>query len=119
MFITSSSSLFAFFMDLGIFGPLRLLSLPSWLQPQLFLSVSEMAELRSHGIKIPIFFPINANGIVVVSGLRLSIRFSLKASAIWIEREIFHPEIGLLVQTLHETYKLTEYGHVVWEFGTR
>jgi hypothetical protein len=79
--------------------------------------VFEMAELCSHGIGIPILFPIDAEGIDVVSRLHLSIRFSLKASTIWIEREIFHPDIGLFVQTLHETSKLTDNGNVVWELG--
>jgi hypothetical protein len=74
-----------------------------------------MAELRSHGIGVPILFPIDAQGIVVVSYLHLSIRFSLKASIIWVEREIFHPDTGLLVHTLHETSKLADNGNVVWE----
>jgi hypothetical protein len=72
-----------------------------------------MAEFRSHGIIVPILFPINAKGIVVVSCLHLSIRFSLKANTIWVKREIFHPDTGLLVQTLHETSN----GNVVWELG--
>jgi hypothetical protein len=72
-----------------------------------------MAEFCSHGIRVPILFPIDAEGTAVVSGLHLSIRFSLKANTIWVEREIFHPDTGLLVQTLHETSN----GNVVWELG--
>jgi hypothetical protein len=79
--------------------------------------VSEMAELRSNGIGVPILFPIDAAGIAVVSCLHLSIRFSLKDSTIWVEREIFHPDNGLLVHTFHETSKVTDNGNVVWEFG--
>jgi hypothetical protein len=79
--------------------------------------VSEMAELRSHGIGVPIIFPIGAQGIVVVSELHLSIRFSLKASTIWVEREIYHHDTGLLVHTFHETSKVTDNGNVVWELG--
>jgi hypothetical protein len=75
--------------------------------------VSEMVELCSHGIEVPILFPIDAEGIGVVLGLHLSIRFSLKANTIWVEREIFRPDIRLLVQTLHETSKLIYDGHVV------
>jgi hypothetical protein len=75
-----------------------------------------MAELRSHGV--PILFPIDAHGIASVSDLHLSIRFSLKASTIWVEREIFDPDTGLVVQTLHETSKLTDNGNVIWELGT-
>ena len=79
--------------------------------------VSEMVELRPHGIGVPIFFPIDAHGIVVVSSLHLSITFSLKVSTIRVEHEIFHPDTRLLVQTLNDTSKLTENGHVVWELG--
>jgi hypothetical protein len=79
--------------------------------------VSEMAEFRSHGIGVPILFRIDAECIDVVSCLHLSIRFSLKTSTIWVEHEIFHPDTGFLVQTFHETSKLTENGHVVWELG--
>jgi hypothetical protein len=83
----------------------------------IFPPVSKMAELRSHGIGVPFLFPIDMEGIVVVSGLHLSIRFSLKASTIWVESEMFHLDTELLVQTLHETYKLTDNGNVVWELG--
>ena len=77
-----------------------------------------MAELCSHGIGVPILFPIEEDGIVAVSSLHFSIRFSLKASTIWVEREIFHPDTRLLVQTLHETSKLNNNGNVVWELST-
>ena len=81
--------------------------------------VSEMAELHSHGIGVPILFPIAADGIVVVLGLQLNIRFSLKVSTIWLERELFHLDTRLFVQTLHETSKLIDNGNVVWEIGAR
>jgi len=74
-----------------------------------------MAELRSHGV--PILFPIDAHGFVSVSDLHLNIRFSLKPSTIWVEREIFDPDTGLVVQTLHENSKLTDNGNVIWELG--
>jgi hypothetical protein len=79
--------------------------------------VCDMAELRSHGIGVPIIFPIDAQGIAVVSELHLSIRFSFKPNTIWVEREIFHPVTGLLVHTFHETSKVTDDGNVVWELG--
>ena len=81
------------------------------------MASTSMAELRSHGIGVPILFPIDAHGIAFVSDLHLSIRFSLKASTLWVEREIFNPVIELVVQTLHETSKLTDNGNVIWEFG--
>jgi hypothetical protein len=78
---------------------------------------SEMAELRSHGIGVPILFPIDAHGIAVVSDLHLSMRFSFKPNTIWVEREIFHPDTGLLVHIFHETSKVTDNGNIVWELG--
>ena len=57
-----------------------------------------MAELCSHGIGVPILFPIDAHGNAAVSDLHLSIRLSLKASTIWVEREIFNPDTGLGVK---------------------
>ena len=79
--------------------------------------VSDMAELRSHGIGVPIIFSIHAQGIVVVSELHLSIRFSFKAYTIWVERDIFDPDTKLFVHTFHETSKVTDNGNVVWELG--
>ena len=52
--------------------------------------VVEMLELRSHGIGVPILFPVDVDGIVAISYLYFSIRFLLKANTIWVEREIFH-----------------------------
>ena len=51
--------------------------------------VSEMAEIRSHGIGVPILFPIDAQGIAVVSELHLCLRFSLQPNTVWVDREIF------------------------------
>ena len=76
-----------------------------------------MVVLRSHGIGVLILFTIDAEGIVVVSELHLSIRFSLKPSTIWVEREIFHPDTRLVVHTFHESTKQTNSGNVVWELG--
>ena len=83
------------------------------------MASSSMAELRFHGIAVPILFSIDAHGIVVVTELHLSIRFSLQANTIWVEHEIFDPDIGLLVHTFHETSKVTDNGNVVWELGAR
>ena len=83
------------------------------------MASTAMAELRSHDIGVPILFPIDALGIVIVSELHLSIRFLLKSSTIWVECEIFNPDTWLIVQTLHETSKLTDNGNKIWELGAR
>jgi hypothetical protein len=62
-------------------------------------------------------FPIDADGIHVVSGFYLSIMFSLKTSTIRVKREIFHFDTGLHVQILHVTSKLTHNGNIVWELS--
>ena len=45
-------------------------------------SVSKMVELRANGLRIPILFPVDANGFAWVSSHHLSIRFSLQNSII-------------------------------------
>ena len=81
------------------------------------IPVALMAELRSQRIGVPILFPTDAQGIVVVSELHCSIRFFFKRNTIWVEREIFHPDTGLLVHTFHETSKVSANGIVVWELA--
>ena len=107
---TFDASPFFFFMYLCIFVPFRLYF-------SAFMSSTSMAELRSNGIGVPILFPIDAHGIDVVSDLHLSIRLSLKANTIWVEREISNLDTGLVVQTLHESSKLIDNGNVIWELG--
>jgi hypothetical protein len=93
------------------------LSASSFPFPSLRIPLAVMAELRSHGIGVPILFPIDGRGIAVVSEFHLSIRFSFKPNTIWVEREIFHLDTGLLIHTFHETSKVSENGIVVWELA--
>ncbi len=44
--------------------------------------VSEMAEIRLNGIGVPILFPLDAQGIAVVSELHLCLRFSLQPDTV-------------------------------------
>jgi hypothetical protein len=62
-------------------------------------SVSDMVELRAHGLGVPILFPVAAEGFATVSVLHLSIRFSLQESIIWVEREIYDSATSLLSMT--------------------
>ena len=107
----SLSSAIFFFIILCIFVHLRLYYF-------VFMASSSMAEVRSHGIVVPIIFPIDANGIVVVSEIHLSIRFSFQVNTIWVDREIFN-DTRLLVHTFHEPSKVTDNDNVVWELGPR
>ena len=40
-------------------------------------SLSEMAEIRSNGMRVPILFPIGEDGLAIVTALHISIRFGL------------------------------------------
>ena len=73
-----------------------------------------MAELRSNANDVRILFPIGAHDIVVVSELHLCLRFSLQPDTVWVDREIFDSDTGLLVCSFYESSKLTDNGNV-WE----
>jgi hypothetical protein len=71
---------------------------------------SEMVELRANGLEIPIFFPVNSNGVASVSSLHLSIRFSLQDGTIWVEREIYDSITSLLSLTMRENPRVVDNG---------
>ena len=66
--------------------------------------------------RCPYSLPIDAQGIVVVSEIHFSFRFSLQVNTILVDREIFHPNIGLLVHTFYVSSKLIDIGNM-WELG--
>jgi hypothetical protein len=80
-------------------------------------SVSEMVELRANGLRIPILFPIDANGFASVSSLHLSIRFSMQDRTIWVEREIYDSDTSLLSLTIREIPIVADNGSSMWELG--
>ena len=81
-------------------------------------ALSKMAELRAHGLGIPILFSISEAGFACVSAVYLSIRFSFKESLILIEREIYDPLTSLVAVTVPKSSKVAENGSIVWELGT-
>ena len=81
------------------------------------LALSEMAELRAHGLGIPILFPISEVGFACVSAVYLSIRFSFKKSLILIKREIYDPLTLLVTVSIPESSKVAENGSTMWELG--
>ena len=40
-------------------------------------SLSEMAEIRSNGLGVPILFPVGEDGLAIVTALHFSIGFGL------------------------------------------
>ena len=77
--------------------------------------VSKMVELRANGIRIPLLFPIDANGFAYVSSLHLSMRCLLQDSKIWVEREIYDNATYLLSLTMRENSRVADNGSSVWK----
>ena len=48
-------------------------------------SLSEMAEIRSNGLGVPIFFLVGEDGLDTVTTLHISIRFGLQDTSLWIK----------------------------------
>ena len=45
-------------------------------------SLSEMAEIRSNGLGVPILFPICEDGLATITALYISIRFGLQDTSL-------------------------------------
>ena len=81
-------------------------------------TLSEMAELRAHGLGISILFPVCEARFACVSVVYLSIRFSFKESLILIKRQIYDLLTSLVTNSIPESSKIAENGSTVWELGT-
>ena len=77
--------------------------------------VSKMVELHASGLRVPIFFPIDANKFPYVSFLHLSIRFLFQDNTISIERKIYDLATFLLSLTMRENSKHVDNGSSMWE----
>ena len=77
--------------------------------------VTDMAELRANGFRVPIIFPINAEGFARVSSFHFCIRFLLHDASIWVEREIYYSLTSLLSSTMRENLIVADNGSSVWE----
>ena len=45
-------------------------------------SLFEMAEIRSNGMGVPIFFPVGEDGLATITALHISIRFGLQDTSL-------------------------------------
>ena len=45
-------------------------------------SLSEMAEIRSNGLRVPILFPVGEDGLATVTALHISIKFGLQDTSL-------------------------------------
>ena len=66
-------------------------------------------------LRIPILFPIDADGFAYVSSLHLSIRFSLQDSTLWVKCKIYDGATSLLSLTMCENSRLVDNGSSMWE----
>ena len=76
--------------------------------------VSELIELCANGLRTPIIFLVDANGVASVSSLHPSIKFSLQDSTIWVERKIYDSATSLLSLTMHEDSRVADNGSSMW-----
>ena len=76
-------------------------------------SLSEMAEIRSNGLGVPILFPVGENGLVTIIALHISIRFGLQDTSLWVECEVYDPHTSALSHTVPEASKHSEDGTII------
>ena len=77
-------------------------------------SLSEMAEIRSNGLGVPILFLVGEDGLATVTALHISIRFGLQDTSLWVEREVYDPHTSTLSYTVPEVSKHFEDGSIIW-----
>ena len=77
-------------------------------------SLSEMTEIRSNGLEVPILFPIGEDGLATVTALHISIRFGLQNTSLWVEYEVYDPHTSALSHTVPEVSKHSKDGTIIW-----
>ena len=78
------------------------------------LDLVNMVEIRAHGIGILLLLHVDDFNLVVVLSIRLSIRFKLLASSIWIERELLDPISFKISHTFTKVSAHSEDGSTLW-----
>ena len=76
--------------------------------------LSEMAEIRSNGLGVPILFPVGEDGLATVTALHISIKFGLQDTSLWVEREVYDPHTSALLHTVPEVSKHSDDGSIIW-----
>ena len=77
-------------------------------------SLSEMAEIRSNGLGVPILFRVCEDGLATIIALHISIRFGLQDTSLWIEREVYDLHTSTLSHTVPKASKHSEDGTIIW-----
>ena len=78
--------------------------------------VADMGELRANGLGVPLLFPVDAlKGFATILFLRLSIRFELQDTSVWIEYEVCNPLTLHVTHTMIlEVLSITDDGFAQW-----
>ena len=77
-------------------------------------SLSEMAEICSNGLGVPILFLVGEDGLAIVTALHISIRFGLQDTSLSVESEVNDPHTSALSHTMPEVSKHSEDGSIIW-----
>ena len=77
-------------------------------------SLSEMVEIRSNGMGVPIIFPVGEDGFTTITALHISIGFGLQDTSLWVEREVYDPHTSVLSHTIPEVSKHSNDGSIIW-----
>ena len=77
-------------------------------------SLSEMAEIGSNGLGVPILFPVGEDGLATVTALHISIRFGLQDTSLWVEHEVYDPHTFAVLHIVPEVSKPSDDGSIIW-----
>ena len=77
-------------------------------------SLSEIAEICSNGLGVPILFPVREDGLATITALHISIRFGLQDTSLWVERKVYDSHTFALSHTVPEVSKHSEDGSIIW-----
>ena len=76
-------------------------------------NIGEMAQLLTNGFRIPIFIRLDSKGFATVSSLRLSSRFGLHNTSLWVEHEVYDHVTLVVFHTLLEVSTMSVDGLIV------
>ena len=100
----SESSPLVHEIEAGLLSP----AFPStpWISASLLtivMSSSRMVIIFVEGDVVPIMFPVEEDGYADVSACRLALRFHMIPESIYIDQNIYDPELGVLSHTIGQS----------------
>jgi hypothetical protein len=61
---------------------------------------NRLAVIYSDGKGVPISFPLDNNGLALVTSLKLSLRFHMSEDFMFIDEEVYNAQSGGLIHTI-------------------